>query len=174
MININMNKLHWEGIINKFDSILQNKIKLSAGDNMMDKGKILVEQFGFNIRTDFYNEYKNIDEEKKKEYNLPDIDSEDYMRLFNGKSWFDFLGLKHDYYNSPIEAKKLLISKKVNIENPEKNWIKWCLIDNKLPPYPNYVWDKYNNVFIHINIKDINYIFFTINLTISASVFFPL
>ena len=152
-ININMNKLHWDSIVSKFDNILQNKIKLSAGDNMMDKAKILVEVFGFNNRTDFYNEYKMISDEHKKEYNLPNIDSEDYSKLFIGKSWFDFLGLKHNYYNSPIEAKNNLINKVV-LENPQDNWMKWCEVDDKLPPYPEYVWDKYNiNIFVNSNIN---------------------
>lgn len=152
IININMNKLHWEGIINKFDSILQNKIKLGADDNMMDKGKILVETFGFNIRTDFYNEYKNINNDDRIKYNLPDINSEDYMRLFNGKSWFDFLGLKHDYYNSPIEAKLNLGN--IIINNFDEEWCKVCETDNKLPPYPNYVWNGfYMDAFKNISKK---------------------
>jgi superfamily II DNA or RNA helicase len=141
-ININMNKLHWESVASNFEGILQNKIKLTAGDNMMDKGKILVEKFGFNIRTDFYNEYKNISNEDKEMYNLPDIDSEDYNKLFNGKSWFTILGLEHDYYTSPFEAKNSLMKKTI-IEKPEINWTKWCDMDNKLPPYPNYVWDGF-------------------------------
>ncbi len=146
-ININMNRLHWEGIIGKFDDILQNKIRLSACDNMMDKGKILVDVFGFNIRTDFYKEYNQIGNDNKKKYNLPDIDTEDYIKLFNGKSWFDFLKLEHNYYNSPHEAKKNLISKIV-LENPKANWDKWCEIDNRLPPYPDYVWNtKYLHIF---------------------------
>ncbi len=140
-ININMNKLHWESVASNFEGILQNKIKLSAGDNMMDKGKILIEKFGFNIRTDFYNEYKNISDDDKKNYNLPDIDSEDYNKLFNGKSWFTILGLEHDYYTNPFEAKNSLMKKTI-IEKPEINWIKWCDMDNKLPPYPDYVWNK--------------------------------
>lgn len=146
-ININMNRLHWEGIVSKFDNILQNKIKLSAIDNMMNKGQILVEVFGFNIRTDFYNEYKTISKEHKKEYNLPDIDTEDYIKLFNGKSWFDFLKLEHNFYKSPIEAKNNLIDKVV-LENPKANWMKWCEVDDKLPPYPEYVWNtKYLHIF---------------------------
>jgi superfamily II DNA or RNA helicase len=155
-ININMNILHWDNIVNKFDSILQNKIKISPNENMMDKGQILVNIFGFNIRTDFYNEYNNISIEDKQKYNLPDIDTEDYQKLFNGKSWFEFLDLDHDYYNSPFEARNNLITK-VILENPKDKWDDWCKLDNRLPPYPEYVWNIFNYNIFNSNINNKKY-----------------
>jgi superfamily II DNA or RNA helicase len=147
-ISININKLHWKDIISKFDTILQKKIKLSSQDNMKHKGNILVTNFGFNQNTDFYNEYIKISVEDKEKYNLPDINSEEYNQLFNGKTWFDFLGIKHTFYLTPEECKKSLLSKNIKLENPEKNWLKWCKIDDKIPLYPRYIWkDFYNNMF---------------------------
>jgi superfamily II DNA or RNA helicase len=144
-IVINLNTLGWDDVIENFDNLLQKKIKLNTEDNMIHKGKILVEKFGFNSRTDFKKEYKNISYEDKLKYNLPDINSEDYVRIFNNKSWFDILGLKHDFYKSMVTAKKKLKENKIKLENAKNNWDKWCKIDNKLPPYPLYVWDEWNS-----------------------------
>ena len=47
---------------------------------MIHKGQILVNKFGFNQRTNFKKEYRNISYEDKLKYNLPDIDSEEYIK----------------------------------------------------------------------------------------------
>ncbi len=148
-ISINVNKLHWDDIISKFDDILQKKIKLSTQDNMKHKGYILVSNFGFHQNTDFYNEYLKISSEDKNKYNLPDIDSDEYNQLFNTKTWFDFLGITHTFYKTPDDARKGLIKNNIKLENPEKNWLEWCKKDNMLPMYPKYIWNKdYLKVFI--------------------------
>ncbi len=136
IININVNKLHWDDIVIKFDSILQSKIKLSIDDNMKHKGKILVNNFNFNIRTDFYNEYCKISNDDKIKYNLPDVDSEEYNKLFINKTWFDFLELDHNYYTSPAEVKK----KYGNV----RDWDELCKKDERVPPYPHYLWEGFS------------------------------
>ena len=104
-IKIFLNQLGWEDVIHKFDSILQNKIKLSTDNNMKHKGRLLVEHFKFNSRTNFLEEYLDIPEEVKLEYNFPDLSKEDYQDVFCNKTWFDFLGLKHNFYYDMKEAR---------------------------------------------------------------------
>jgi hypothetical protein len=147
-ITINVSKLHWSDIICKFDKKKKKKIKLSTQDNMIHKGNLLVSKFGFHKNTDFYNEYGLISDDDKEKYNLPDINSCEYNQLFNGKSWFDFLDIKHNFYMTADEAKKGLIGKNIKLENPESNWVEWCSKDEKLPLYPKYIWkDSYIHIF---------------------------
>ncbi len=143
IININVNKLHWDDIIVKFDNIMTKKIKMSTDDNMMCKGKILVDKFNFNERTDFYNEYIKISNDDKIKYNLPDVDTEEYNILFIGKSWFEFLRIENNFYKTPASALRGL-KKIVEVTEPRKNWEEWCKLDDRLPPYPQYVWDNFN------------------------------
>jgi hypothetical protein len=154
-ITINLNTLEWDDIIKNFDGLLQKKIKLNTEDNMIHKGQILVNNFGFNQRTNFKKEYRNISYEDKLKYNLPDIDSEEYINIFNNKSWFDILGLKHNFHKSMIIAKKKLKINKIKLEDAKNNWEKWCKIDDKLPPYPRYVWDNFNFRFFNETKKNI-------------------
>ena len=143
-ITINLNTLEWDDVIMNFDSLLQKKIKLNTEDNMIHKGQILVNKFGFNVRTNFKKEYKNISYEDKLKYNLPDIDSEEYINIFNNKSWFDILRLEHNFYENMNLAKRKLKENKIKLKNAKNNWGKWCKMDDKLPPYPRYVWDDWN------------------------------
>ena len=43
-----------------------------------------------------------------------------------------------------IIAKKRLKINKIKLEDAKNNWEKWCKIDDKLPPYPQYVWENFN------------------------------
>ena len=144
-IKIYLNQLGWQDVIQKFDSVLQQKIRLSAESNMKYKGRILVEYFNFNERTDFLKDYSAIPEEKKLEFNLPDMESEEYQNIFTCKTWFDFLGLKPDFYQTIQEAKKNLEKQGIELENSESNWLKWCDLDQRLPPFPQYVFIGWNN-----------------------------
>ncbi len=139
-IVINLNELGWEDVIHNFDSLFQKKIKLSKEDNLIFKGNILKNIFNFNIRSDFIQEYKNISEEDKLKYNLPDIESDEYQNIFNNKSWFDILQLKHNYYPDKNLAKSKLIEQGIELENANRNWSYWCQKDKKLPPFPEYIW----------------------------------
>nr|QDY52310.1 type III restriction enzyme, res subunit [Mimiviridae sp. ChoanoV1] len=142
-IKIFLNQLDWNDVIERFDSILQNRIKLSAESNMKHKGRMLVEHFNFNQRTNFLEEYKSIPEEKKREHNFPDIESEEYQSIFCNKTWFDFLGIEHNFYSDMKEARRRLEEKKIKLSNAKENWHKWCEEDEKLPPYPEYVFDNW-------------------------------
>ena len=149
-IIINLNTLDWAVVIKNFDTLLQKKIKLSTGDNMLHKGRILVENFGFNIRTPFNSAYKKIPEDEKLKYNLPDINSEEYEEIFNDKTWFDFLELEHNFYMNKNVAKnklkKVLSKNNIQLKNAKDNWKKWCKLDERLPPYPKYLWDNWKLV----------------------------
>ncbi len=135
VIKINCNKLDWDEVISKFDEVLQNKIKLSSFDNFTYKAKILKEKFGFNKKTDFINEYKKISDEDKKLYNLPDIDSPDYIILFSKKTWIEFLEIEHNYY-SLDELIKLGINKDNYKEKRKK--------DKRIPKYPQYYYKNFS------------------------------
>lgn len=148
-IIINLNTLDWADVIKNFDTLLQKKMKTSAEDNLMIKGKILVEKFGFNIRTSFKNAYKKISDKDKEEYNLPDINSEENQKIIKRKTWFGILNLQHTYYKNMDIAKKELIKNKIKLEDAKNNWKKWCKIDNRLPPYPRYVWENFNYRFFN-------------------------
>jgi len=148
-ITINLNTIHWDNIVDKFDTLLQNKTRLSTSDNMRHKATILTSVFNFNINTDFFDAYEKISKEDKQKYNLPDISTHDYQKLFVNKNWFDFLNIKHDFYPSMFDAKRGLESKKINLIDPEKNWKSWCEDDEQLPLYPKYIWDDFN--FNHFN-----------------------
>lgn len=143
-IKIYVNSIKWSKVVDNFDNLLQKKIKLSINDNLIHKSKILKDVFNFNQYTDFYNKYKNIPKKQKEKYNLPEIDSEDYQKLFNRNNWFKYLNIQHnfysDIYNLKIALNKINLSKK----NPAKLWKKYCEIDKKIPPYPKYVYDEFN------------------------------
>jgi hypothetical protein len=138
--------LQWKDIVNKFEPMLQNKIKLSIGDNLKSKANILKNKFNFNVNSDFINEYRNISEEDKIKYNLPNIDDDEYLNIFNSCTWFDILNIKHEFIKTQNEAKRKLIEKNIILDNPVKNWNKWCnIIKNPdLPPFPKYVWGDYD------------------------------
>jgi superfamily II DNA or RNA helicase len=146
VINIDCKKLQWKDIVNKFEPMLQNKIKLSIGDNLKSKANILKNKFNFNVNSDFINEYRNISEEDKIKYNLPNIDDDEYLNIFNSCTWFDILNIKHEFIKTQNEAKRKLIEKNIILDNPVKNWNKWCnIIKNPdLPPFPKYVWGDYD------------------------------
>ena len=143
-IKIHCNKLEWDQIVNKFDKVLQEKIKLSSEDNFTHKAQILKDVFHFNPETNFIKAYRNISPADKLTYNLPDIESDDYMRIFGKKSWFDFLELKHEFYLDKKSAKANLQKLSVKLVSPEKNWKIWRKKDSKLPPYPLYLWEDFS------------------------------
>ena len=146
IIKIHCNKLEWSQIINKFDNILQQKINLNIGDNFYHKAQILKEKFGFNENTDFINAYKKISDEDKLIHSLPDINSDDYSRLLNNKSWYEFLDLKPDFYTIDELKKKLF-----GMQITEKTFIKLNKKDPKIPKYPEYYYKNFSyNLFNNI------------------------
>jgi superfamily II DNA or RNA helicase len=142
IIKINCNKLEWAQIIGKFDDILQKKIKLGSEDNFCHKATILKEKFGFNENTNFVKAYQEIDNELKLEYNLPDINSEEYSRLINKKTWYQLLDLKPDFYTID-ELKKKLFEIGLGKYN-ENNWYKLNKKDSKIPKYPEYFYNNFS------------------------------
>ena len=105
---------------------------------------ILKSKFNFNINTDFVTEYNNINSDDKMIYNLPDINNDEYIKLFGKKTWMQFLELEHNYYDNVKDAINALNKLKIKLINPKDNWKSWCKKDTKLPPYPVYVWDDFN------------------------------
>lgn len=138
LIEIDCKHLTWNDIQNKFEPMLQNKIKLSAYDNLKSKAKILKDIFKFNANIDFINEYRNISDNDKIKYNLPNIDDEEYLNIFNTHSWFDILDIKHEF----IELCDLI------------DWLRGKTIDTNIwnnmsetypfvPMYPKYVYKNF-------------------------------
>jgi len=138
VINIDCKHLQWNDIESKFEPLLQDKIKLSAYDNFKSKSKILKDKFGFNKNTDFINEYKNISQKDKTKYNLPNIEDEEYITLFNKYSWFELLDIEHDF----IELKDLLEQlkdKKIN----QEIWNGLCEKYDFIPKFPKHVYKNF-------------------------------
>ena len=142
-IKINCSKLEWKSVINKFDKILMDKIKLSVEDDFKYKAKILKKKFGFNKDTDFVREYEKISVKDKLKYNLPDINSEGYSKLLDNKTWSEFLEIKHNYYDyDEFHNKIKYYQKKYDMD------IKILLkvlkkIDDKIPTYPEYYYNNF-------------------------------
>ena len=157
LINIDCKGLKWNDIQTKFDPLLQDKIKLSALDNLKSKSKILKDNFGFNKNTDFIVEYDKISRKDKTKYNLPNIEDEEYIRLFNKYSWFDLLDIEHDFIETKIKAKKILKQNNIILKEPTKNWNNWRKIIKNLPPYPKYLWDEFEFSYFK---EDDNKVFF--------------
>ena len=149
VIKIHCNKLEWDKIIGKFDSVLQEKIKLGVEDNFTHKAQILREVFGFNESTNFIKAYRAISPEDKAKYNLPDIEADDYTRLLNNKLWIDFLGIDYEYYS--IEDLIKFIKKSGKTFN-KKNWKELNKSNSKIPVYPEYYYKNFSyKVFDKIN-----------------------
>ena len=140
IITIILNNLGWNSFISNFDGLFQKKLKMSEKQIMISKKDILINKYNFNNKTDFIKEYNNISKEDKETYNLPDIRTEEYQKLFNTISWFNILKLEHNYYPDIELAKDELIKKGIKLKKPKRNWLKWCKIDERLPPYPEYLW----------------------------------
>lgn len=138
VINIDCKSLEWRDINNKFESLLQDKINLSAYDNLKSKASILITKFNFNTYSDFWTEYTNITDKDKNKYNLPNLEDDEYVNVFNNYSWFDILDIKHEFIELH-ELKNLLKGKIVNEQF-------WKIIANKnnfVPPYPQYVYKNF-------------------------------
>lgn len=138
VINIDCKNLKWDNIETKFEPLLQEKIKLSALDNLKSKSKILKNKFGFNKNSDFITEYNNISNKYKIKYNLPNIEDEEYITLFNKNSWFDLLDIKHDFITLTD-----LIEKLKNININQQKWNKLCDKYEFIPKYPKYVYKNF-------------------------------
>jgi len=142
-IKINCSKLEWKSVINKFDKILMDKIKLSVEDDFKYKAKILKKKFGFNKDTDFVREYEKISVKDKLKYNLPDINSEGYSKLLDNKTWSEFLEIKHNYYDYNEFHNKIKYYQK-NYDMDIKILLKVLKkIDDKIPTYPEYYYNNF-------------------------------
>lgn len=141
IIKIHCNKLEWDEIVGKFDKILQDKIKLSVEDNFKHKALILKEVFGFGPNTNFIKAYKAISPEDKAKYNLPDIESDEYSKLLNNKSWVEFLEIEHDFYS--LEELIIQIKKTRQIFG-KKNWKKLNKLNSRIPKYPEYYYKNFS------------------------------
>ena len=146
VVDINCNILEWDNIVNKFGNILQQKIGISVEENMYHKGRILVDKLGFNVNSDFYYKYKKISKDIKKKYNLPEIDTPEYNNTYKLNSWFDILGLKHNFYETFEEAKKEIIKMGYIVNNGEikEKWNEICEKNKRIPKYPKYVWTGFS------------------------------
>ena len=152
-ITIVLNNLGWDSFISDFFNFFQKKLKMSEKQILISKKEILLEKFNFNVNTDFFTEYDLISKADKIKYNLPDLKQDEYQHVFNSMSWFDILQLEHNFYTNMEMAKTQLLNKLMiqglKLIKPRKNWNKWCKLDKKLPPYPQYIWNNFDfNIFV--------------------------
>ena len=134
-IQIHCNKLEWEEIVNKFENVLQNKIKIS------DEDALLIE----------YNNLKN----EIKEYNFNDknlyfeyainnnhtLEPNEKYKLF-WLNWYDFLGYNTERY--PYDIYTLIkICKKNKIFNKDDYYKQWNKYD--FPAMPEELYINFSN-----------------------------
>ncbi len=147
-IVIDMNKIEWKNIINKFDDMLIRRIEISIEEKMRSVAKILREEYKFNKNTDFREEYKKISKEERERYNLPEIENKEYLKMLNNNSWFDILGIEREYIEDREEAKRKIKEAGYRLDNAKKNWEIWFERVGGLPKYPHYYWRNFDiNVF---------------------------
>ncbi len=138
IIKINCNKLEWNEIINKFDKVLQNKIKITpeeAFNIIINKIKEL-EQFK-NPDNDFWKEYEKLDHNK---LNIPKDIYNEYKQIWENKTWYDILGFKNNFYSYTDFIKIFRTNPKLVKYND--NWDKLSATkideirknDSKIPP----------------------------------------
>ena len=140
-ISINLNTIHWDDIVEKFDAVLQHRVKLSTQDNMVHKAQILTTRYSFNIDTDFLPAYQAIHPDEKKLHNLPDIALQDYEALFVNKTWYEFLNIDHDFYPTMKDARAaIMAASSSDVCSPQQSWPQWCDNDARLPRHPQYWW----------------------------------
>jgi len=149
-IYINLNTVKWTRIKNDYENNLERKLKVSLESSFRIKGKILKNIFGFHKNTDFYNEYVNIPDDMKEKYNLPDIDEEEYIKIFNKNSWYNLLNIKHNFYQDYRNILEYIKENDIKIKNIKKDWIKLCKLNERIPHYPYNVWSNFSyDVFIN-------------------------
>lgn len=140
-IKVNLNCLKFDFINETFKEVLCNKMKLGKDKLWKEKCKFIKEKLGFdNPRLNFFEEYSKIDLSK---YELPDIEVPEWKEIVAKKSWYEWLDLEPDFYDTPNAAKTILEENK-NIDCKlmnEEYYKKCCELDLKLPPYP-YMWWK--------------------------------
>jgi superfamily II DNA or RNA helicase len=141
-IKIHCNKLEWDQIVNKFDKVLQEKIKLSSEDNFSHKAQTLKEVFKFGPETNFIKAYRAISPADKLKFNLPDIESDEYVKLLNDKSWIDFLNIENFHYT--LEELIIMIRKINKPINSKKKWKELNKLDPKIPKYPEYYYPNFS------------------------------
>jgi superfamily II DNA or RNA helicase len=144
-LDIKVEDIEWKNISDKFDEIIRNRIKISAEEKLRSVKEILKEKFNFNEKTDFNEEYKKISDDDKIKYKLPDITTDEFIKVFNEKTWFEILDIKHNYYNYYELEKRLYKTEKTDINN---NWHLLCSYDEKIPINPYYVYIGFNKLLL--------------------------
>ena len=102
---INMSRLDWSNIVGKFQTILQQKIKISPEEMFkvyIEKIKLL-EPFQ-NPKNDFWKEYDKLDHSALE---LPVDIYNDYIDEFDKYTWYDLLGFKNKFLS--LEELRLII-----------------------------------------------------------------
>jgi superfamily II DNA or RNA helicase len=135
-ITINVNKLHWDDIIGKFDSILQKRIKLS------EPNKLLAD---FNILKSIVkkNNIKSLDEYKKLYKELNIIENPEYEFCIFWKGWYDFLEIDITGYPKTKLDLKLKINE-LKIRTVKEYYRK--AYDVNLPLMPNELYKDIQNL----------------------------
>jgi superfamily II DNA or RNA helicase len=129
VIPINCKTLDWENIVSKFQSILQNTIKLKDDEVfkiIIDKIKKL-EPFK-NSNNNFWEEYTKLDHNK---LNIPKDIYTEYKQFFDQKTWYQLLGF--DKYLNFARFKKFCNQ---NYIDSHKKLYRFLKNNNNYPFYP--------------------------------------
>jgi superfamily II DNA or RNA helicase len=129
VIPINCKTLDWENIVTKFQSILQNTVKLTNDEVfkiIIDKIKKL-DPFK-NSNNNFWEEYNKLDHDK---LNIPKDIYTEYKQFFNQKTWYQLLGF--DKYLNFLRFKKFCNQ---NYIDSHKKLHKFLKNNNNYPFYP--------------------------------------
>ena len=100
----------------------------------------------FNINSNFWEVYNNLDEKIKIKYGLLDNFHEEYKEFFDKYTWYELLELKPEYYHFN-EFMNLLKKKErsANIINNKEQMSILHKLDKKIPIYPKYYYKELNN-----------------------------
>jgi superfamily II DNA or RNA helicase len=136
MIKIHCNKLEWSNIVEKFDTILQEKIKLSVEDKLLfefNKLKNKISKFNF-IDKNQYFDYAS-------EHNLELEPNIKYVEYWT--NWYDFLGTDISIYpKNKLEWK--LVCDNYNIHKESKYQRKWNKYN--LPSMPEELYKEFGMI----------------------------
>ena len=99
----------------------------------------------FNINSDFWEVYNNLDEKIKIKYGLLDNFHEEYKEFFDKYTWYELLELDtSNFYKTVIECRNAIIKLLPDILIDENNYRKLIKKDKKIPMCPEEYYKNKN------------------------------
>lgn len=140
-ITITLSSCNMDNLKNNFNLVLNKKLKMLPEEILKIKGEILVKKYKFNKNTDFEKEYLKI---YKNNNDFPDIFKDEFQQIIQKKGWYNILNIKHNFYKNPFKIFEYIKKNNLKFFNIEKEWYKLCNLNDKIPKYPSYVYDKFS------------------------------